>query len=112
VPLKSVRFEHPKTEKSITLRRKSYLWAGLFGAAYVRWIGYGSVLKAVAINIGFVFLVLVVVGITSTRYVKPFVQFVTLVAMVPLIVWIQGEMMISIIRTAFRRRGWMTRKPD
>lgn len=112
MPFRSVRFEHPKTEESITVRRKSYLWAGLFGAGYVAWIGYGSVLKALAINIGFLIVVLVVLGVTSSTFVKPVVQFIILVAMVPLVVAIQGEIMISIIRTAFRRRGWMTRKVD
>lgn len=112
MPFRPLRFEHPKTEKSITLRAKSYLWAGLFGAAYVRWIGYGSVLKALAVNLGFAVAVVIVVGVTSSNYVKPVVQFVILVVMVPLVVVIQGEIMVSIIRTAFRRRGWMTRKVD
>ena len=51
--LREYRFEHPKTERSITIRRWSYLWAGLLGAIYVWWIGTGSILQALAINIAF-----------------------------------------------------------
>jgi hypothetical protein len=112
VPFRSIRFEHPKTEQSITLRAKSYLWAGLFGAAYVAWVGYGNVLKAFAVNIGLGIGLLGLTFVTSTRYVTPVTQFIVLVIALPVIVWIQGEVMISIIRTGFRRRGWMIRKAD
>jgi hypothetical protein len=112
VPFRPVRFEHPKTEQAITLRRKAYLWAGLFGAGYVAWIGYGNVPKALAINIGFGIGVLGLTFVTSTRYVTPLNQFLILVIALPLVVAIQGQIMISIVRTAFRRRGWMTRSTD
>jgi hypothetical protein len=112
VPLRSFRFEHPKTEQSIVLRRKSYFLAGFFGAGYVAWIGYGNVWRAAAINAGFAVAVITLIGVTSSRPVTLLVQFLTLIIVLPLIVWIQGELMISIIRTGFRRRGWMIRRPD
>lgn len=112
MPLYPYRFEHPKTEQSITLGRKSYLWAGLFGVAYVAYVGYGNRLKALGINLAFAVGLVILAGITSTRYVTPFVQFMVLAVALPVIVFIQGELMISIIRTGFRRRGWMTRSAD
>ncbi len=90
----------------------SYVWAGLFGAGYVAWIGHGNVLKALAINIGFALGVLGLTFVTSTGYVSPLTQFLTLVIAVPVIVAVQGEIMISIVRTAFRRRGWTVRLAD
>jgi hypothetical protein len=112
VPFRPIRFEHPKTEQSVILRRKAYLWAGLFGAGYVAWIGYGNVPKALAINIGFGVGVLALTFVTSTRYVTPLYQLLILVIALPLVVAVQGQIMISMVRTAFRRRGWMTRKTD
>lgn len=98
------RFEHPKTEKSVTLAGWSYLWAGLFGAAYVIYVGYGNVWRALAINIacGLIF----VAATAATSFIKPLFQLFVLVGLVPAIVLIQGTAMINIIRTAFRRRGW------
>jgi hypothetical protein len=112
VPFKSYRFEHPKTERSITFRRISYLWAGLFGAFYVARVGYGSVLKALAINIAFAIGLLGLTFITTIRTVTPVVQFVVLVIAVPVVIAIQGQLMIQLIWTGFRRRGWMVRKAD
>jgi hypothetical protein len=112
VPLKSYRFEHPRTEQSVTLRRVSYLWAGLFGAGYVAWRGYGNVIRAATINAGFAIGVLALFGVTSSRYVTPVAQFLVLAIALPLVVWVQGELMITIVRTGFRRRGWLTRSVD
>jgi hypothetical protein len=107
VALREYRFEHPKTERSITIRRWSYLWAGLLGAAYVWWIGAGSVLQALAINIAFA---VGFVAITLGSSVLPSLQqvFVFLV-LVPLAIFAQGSMMITLIREGFRRRGWLVR---
>ncbi|MBV8393730.1 MAG: hypothetical protein JOY81_11165 [Alphaproteobacteria bacterium] len=112
MPLRAFRFEHPKTEQSITLRRTSYLWAGLFGAGYVAWVGYGNVARAAIINLGFAIGSLALIGVTSSKYVVPKTQLVVLLIAAPLVIWIQGELMVSIIRTGFRRRGWLTRRPD
>jgi hypothetical protein len=107
---RSFRFEHPKTERYITIRGTSYLWAGLFGAGYVWWIGYGSLWRAVAVNIGFAIGVVAMAGITT--YGPAFQQFMVLTIGLPLVVYIQGIVIVSIIRTGFRRRGWMTRIAD
>ncbi len=108
--LRGFRFEHPRTERSVTLHSLSYVWAGLFGAAYVARIGYGSVLQALAVNLVFAVGTVLLTGVTS--YIPPVQQFLALVLGLPAIVVIQGVTMISIIRTGFRRRGWMTRTAD
>jgi hypothetical protein len=112
VRLRSYRFEHPKTEQSIILRRASYLWAGLFGAGYVAWIGYGSIARALVINIAFAIAILALFAVTSSQYVPLKMQFIALMIAAPLVIFIQGQLMISIVRTGFRRRGWLTRRPD
>jgi hypothetical protein len=107
VALREYRFEHPKTERSVTIRRWSYLWAGLLGAVYVWWIGTGSILQALAINIAFAVGV-VAVGLGSS--ILPSLQQVfVLMILVPLAIYMQGTMMITLIREGFRKRGWMIR---
>ena len=101
------RFEHPKTERSVTIRGRSYLWAGLFGAGYVWWIGYGSIHHALAVNIA------VGVGVVSVALASSVLptseQFMVLIVLGPTALYFQAVMMVSIIRTGFRRAGWMTR---
>ena len=105
--LREYRFEHPKTERSITIRRWSYLWAGLLGAIYVWWIGTGSILQALAINIAFA---LGGVAVTlGTSILSSLQQLLILLVLVPVAILAQGSMMISLIREGFRRRGWMIR---
>lgn len=107
---RSYRFEHPKTERSVAVYAHSYIWAGLLGAAYVRWIGYGSVLQAVVINLVFAVGTILFVGVTS--YVSPLQQFLALAIGLPAIVVIQGTLMVSLVKNGFRRRGWMIRTAD
>jgi hypothetical protein len=110
VLLRGFRFEHARTEQSVTIRGMSYAWAGLFGAGYVAWLGYGSVLQAVAINLAFAVGVVLLVGVTT--YFAPLPQFLVLVVGLPVAILLQGGFMISLIRAGFRRRGWMIRTAD
>jgi len=107
VALKHYRFEHPKTEQSISVGGWSYLWAGLLGAAYVWWVGSGSVLQAVAINIAFA--VGVVAIMLGTSILPSVQQLLVILAVVPLAIFIQGSMMVALIRDGFRKRGWLVR---
>lgn len=105
--LKHYRFEHPKTEQSISVGGLSYLWAGLLGAAYVWWVGNGSVLQAVAINIAFA--VGVVAIVLGTSILPSVQQLLVILVVVPLAIFVQGSMMVSLIRDGFRKRGWLVR---
>jgi hypothetical protein len=107
VALRAYRFEHPKTERSVTIRRSSYLWAGLLGAGYVWWIGTGSILQALVINIAFAMGV-VAIGLGSS-ILSSLQQVFVLMILVPLAIFMQGSMMIALIREGFRKRGWMIR---
>jgi hypothetical protein len=106
VLFRGFRFEHPATERTITVAGWSYLWAGLFGAVYVWWIGSGSVLRAVLYNLAFAALFLGALGVTS--FLPVCMQFLLILPLVPALVLAQGVSMISMIRAGFRRRGWMT----
>ena len=104
------RFEHPRTEVSVEVAGWSYLWAGLFGAFYV-W-GKGcrpQFWKALAFNIGYAVLYIGGVGVTSMPQVPPLFQAMALVAGIPIVILIQANTMIRIIKEAYRRRGWMVR---
>jgi len=107
VALREYRFEHPKMERSISMGGWSYLWAGLLGAIYVWWIGFGSVLQALAINIAFAIGVVAIV--LGTSILPSVQQLLVILAIVPLAVFIQGSLMISLIRDGFRKRGWLAR---
>ena len=105
--LRVYRFEHPKTERSITIGGWSYLWAGFLGAGYVWWVGYGGVLQALAINIAFA---IDVIAIALGTSVLPSVQqLLVILVVVPLAVFTQGSLMVTLIRDGFRKRGWLIR---
>ena len=105
--LREYRFEHPKTERSITIGGWSYLWGGLLGFAYVWWIGFGSVLQALAINIGIAIGVIAIV--LGTSILPSLQQLFVIMVLVPLAIFIQGSLMVSLIRDGFRKRGWLVR---
>ncbi len=105
--LREYRFEHPKTERSITIGSWSYLWAGLLGAAYVWWIGFGNILQALAINIAFAVGVIAIA--LGSSALPSFEQLLVLMVVVPLAILTQGTLMITLIRDGFRKRGWLVR---
>jgi len=105
--LRPYRFEHRNTDRSISIQGWSYLWAGLLGAGYVWWIGFGSVLQAAAVNLAFAFGVVAIA--LGTSVLPSFQQLAVIVVVVPLAIFIQGKTMVSIMRDGFRRRGWLIR---
>lgn len=108
--LAGYRFEHPRTEVSVEVRGWGYLWAGLFGAFYVWHKGCGPQFwKALAFNIGYGLLYIGGVGVTSMPQVPPLFQALAIVAGVPIVILLQANTMVRIIKDAYRRRGWMIR---
>lgn len=105
---KTFRFEHPKTEQSIIVGGWSYVWAGLFGAFWVLSYGFGSYfLRAFAVNIG---CLVALVGLTAAPlFLKPLYAIFVLVVFVPAVFVFNSVNMVALIKTAYRRRGWMTR---
>ena len=105
---KTFRFEHPKTEQSIIVGGWSYVWAGLFGAFYVLSHGFSSYfLRAFAVNIG---CLIALVGLTAAPMVlKPLYAIFVLVVFVPVVFVVNSVNMVAHLKTAYRRRGWMTR---
>ncbi len=100
-------FEHPNSEKSVTVGGWSYLWAGLLGVVFVWWAGAGNLLHAVTANIAFALLTFLLVSVAS--FLPEPIPALALVMALPVIVFVQGLMMVSIIRTGYRRRGWLIR---
>jgi hypothetical protein len=105
---KTFRFEHPKTEQSIIVGGWSYVWAGLFGAFYLLSHGFSSYfLRALVVNIGCLILL---VGLTAAPlFLRPLYAVFVLVLAVPVIFIINSMNMVALLKTAYRRRGWMTR---
>jgi hypothetical protein len=86
----------------------SYLWAGLFGAFYVRWVGLSArFMSSLAVTICFLFIgAAVVIG---ASYLPWLLQVAILLVVLPGLVIGQSLIMTSLIRRAFRRRGWLVR---
>lgn len=107
--LSGYRFEHPSNEERFAvIGGWSYLWAGLFGAAYLSAKGFGNhFAKALLINIAFLLLFLGMLGF-SFALTPALVQWAVIVLSVPVVVVLQGVAMIRIIRDGYRRRGWWT----
>ena len=105
--LKRYHFEHPKSERSVTLGPWSYLWAGLLGVLFVWRAGAGNLYYAAAINIVFAGITFMALSLVS--FLPSPMPPIALVVAPPIIVFIQGVLMISIIRTGYRRRGWLVR---
>ena len=104
------RFEHPRTEATVDVGGWAYLWAGLFGAFYVWRKGFPQLfLKAFAYNVAFALGCIAVWGATSIPQVPVRFQGLILLAMVPVVILVQANLMISMIRDGYRRRGWMIR---
>ena len=108
------RFTDPDTERSLFVEHWSYLWAGVFGAAYVLYkgMGAGRFLYAAIINILFALVVVAATFVTSLRFVPVNAQAVALVAMIPVIIAIQGTVMIRIVRDGYVRRGWRVKRNE
>lgn len=104
------RFEHPRTEVTVTVGGWSYLWAGLLGAFYVWRKGFPQLfLKAFAYNIGYAVVFFGVWFVTSIPQVPIKFQALGLLALIPTLILLQANQMIRMIRDGYRRRGWMIR---
>ena len=66
-------------------------------------------LLALLINIGFLAVAVGVGGVTSFPFVPKRWQAGALVGMVPVIIAVQGSLMVRLIRDGYRRRGWKVR---
>ncbi len=106
------RFEHPRSEISISVGGWSYLWAGLFGFLYVWRLWRGGfgwlVLRAFAVNLGYL---IFYVGVwAATSWVVPLrIQALILLALIPILILSQGSTMLRMLRDAYRHRGWLIR---
>jgi len=103
--IRNLRFEHPATEQQAFVRPSSYLWAGLFGAGYVMWVGKGSVGRALAINAIAGLAVLAILAATFS--LAPLLQVSCVVLIVPVAIYLQGRAMLAIVRRGYRREGWL-----
>ncbi len=104
------RFNNPETEQNIYVGRWSYLWAGLLGFIYVAYKGMGSrSLYAFFINMLFAVVAVAVTAISILSFVPTNTQVIILVGAVPIIVAVQGTMMVNIVRDGYRKRGWKIR---
>jgi len=101
------RFEHPVTEKIETVTTASYVLAGILGPIYVLYRRSNGFFQASAIA-GLLSLGLVAVsGVTS--FLPTWMQFLTILLAVPVMLGVQSVMVIGIVKKSYRRRGWLVR---
>jgi len=103
------RITNPKTEQNVFIGHWSYLWAGLGGFLYVIYKGMGQrALVAVLVNAIIVVMFVGMTGVTSFA-LPPRQQFMVIAGAVPVLIAIQGTMMVNIVRDGYRKRGWRIR---
>ena len=104
------RFNNPQTDQNIFVGKASYFWAGIFGFAYVTYKGMRNrAAYAFLINIGFAVLALALTAISIVPRVPTAYAIIILIAAVPIIIAVQGTMMIRIVRDGYRKKGWKVR---
>ncbi len=103
----SYRLDDPDTDKSVSIGRWSYVWAGLFGAFYVLFkAGPGRLLQAVLLSAA---CVLAFVGlVTLATYLPPEQQVLVFVVGVPLILTVHSVRTMGLVRASYRHRRWMS----
>lgn len=65
---------------------------------------------AFGLNIAFALVAVGVIGATSFAFVPKRMQAIAMVGMVPVLIAVQGTVMVRLIRDGYRRRGWRVRK--
>jgi hypothetical protein len=103
------RFSNPQTEQNVFVTRWSYLWAGVFGFFYVLFKGMAQrALVAVFVNATIVVMFIGLTGVTSF-ILPPRQQFMVIAGAIPVLIAIQGTMMVNIVRDGYKKRGWRIR---
>jgi hypothetical protein len=110
MPLRSYRFEHPTTEATELISRRSYVAAAFFGPFYVLYRRSTGFFPCLALSVA---LTLGIVGVSGVgSYVLPNrMLLAALVISVPIALAIQSSFVIDCIKKSYRRRGWLTRAP-
>jgi hypothetical protein len=110
MPFRSYRFEHPSTEATELISRRSYLAAAFFGPFYILYRGSSGFFPSLALCVA---LTLGIVGVSGVgSYVLPNRMLLAAhIVAVPVALWIQSSFVIDCIKKSYRRRGWLTRAP-
>ncbi len=110
MPFRPYRFEHPTTEAMEAISRSSYVAAAFFGPLYIlyrRSTGFWSALGAmIVLTLGIV----AVSGVTSF-FLPPKTQLIAILGSIPTALVIQAHFVINLVKTCYRRRGWLVRAP-
>lgn len=97
--------ENPRTHDVRVLGCCSYLPAALLGSFFVLWhAGPSAFLKALPVNI--LFLIGICSAIFAAAWVGGLPRLFLLFAVPPLLVALQGRMMVLFVRNHYVRRGW------
>jgi hypothetical protein len=108
--LRPYRFEHPTSEATELISRRSYLAAAFFGPFYILYRKTDGFFPSLAVSI---LLTLGIVGVSGVgSYVLPNrLLLAALIISVPVALLIQSSFVIDCIKKSYRRRGWLTRAP-
>src|SRR6476469_334364 len=98
--------ESPDGATTITIGPLSYVTAALFGGFYVLFkAGTGRIISAAFWTVFFAFL-LMVVAFLAALLSGPLQGLVIIIA-VPTVLVVQSVRMIQLVRSTYRRRGWL-----
>jgi hypothetical protein len=103
---KTYIFEHPTDNEVTAITRRSYLFAGLFGAFYVLFSGFVARFFLALLVDAFFFLAALVAASVIAAHLSNLEASVILVFLVIAVMVLRARPMIAIVRSGYRRRGW------
>jgi hypothetical protein len=104
--LKTYIFEHPTDNDVASITRRSYIFAGLFGAFYVLARGFvGRFFLALAVD-ALVILIGMVATVAIAAHMSTLDTSVALVFLVLILMMVRASPIVGIVKTGYQRRGW------
>jgi len=106
------RFVDPRNERTVLIRKPSYLIAGFLGPAYVLFkSGPRTLLQSLVWSIGcalgtFAFVV------KGLPYVPGILQIIVLVVGIPMVFALHSVRTVGLVRRSLLQRGWTSRPTD
>jgi|SRR6185437_12990554 hypothetical protein len=110
MPFRPYRFEHPNTEAMEVISGSSYAAAAVFGPLYILYRRSTGFWPALGVMIVLTLGIVALSGVTSF-FLPPKTQLLAILVSIPVALIIQAHFVINLVKTWYRRRGWLVRAP-
>ena len=101
----------PGTQKSVAIRKLSYVCAGLFGMVYFALkAGRTRLLAAIGLSL---LCVSALVGVLFVSSILPASQqLIAMIVVMPAVMIFQSVKTVNLVKSSYRRRQWQVRQDD